>query len=113
MTAPRYLEFVYTNVFERTRRGILDEGALLSLEVALLRNPSLGRVERGTGGVRKMRLPLGGRGKSGGARVLYLYQPDRQRVFLLFAYTKSVQPVLSPQERLVVRRLVNDLKREP
>lgn len=58
-----------------------------------------------------MRLALGGRGQRGGARVLYLYQPHLERVFLLFAYAKSVQPVLSPAERLVVRRLVNDLRR--
>lgn len=112
MTAPRYLEFIYTGLFERTRQGILDEDALLDLEGELLHDPRKGRVERGTGGVRKMRVAAKGHGKSGGARVLYLYQASVGRVFLLFVYPKTKQAMLTPEQRAVVRRLVSELQEE-
>jgi hypothetical protein len=43
----------------------------------LAQNPDLGEVLEGTGGVRKVRIPLEGRDKSGGARVIYSFEIAR------------------------------------
>jgi hypothetical protein len=59
MRAPReYLEFVYTKSFVSTAKGLLSDDDLRVLEQTLIENPRAGTVERGTGGVRKVRLGL-------------------------------------------------------
>ncbi|WP_255468865.1 type II toxin-antitoxin system RelE/ParE family toxin [Reyranella sp. CPCC 100927] len=40
---------------------------------AIAKNPAAGDVIKDTGGVRKIRVAVGGRGKSGGARVIYFF----------------------------------------
>ena len=51
--------------------GLNDEDRR-KLENEIANNPSIGKVIRGTGGLRKMRFALGGSGKSGGTRILYV-----------------------------------------
>ena len=60
---------------------------------------------RGTGGVRKMRVALPRRGKSGGARVIYYYHGGTERVFLILAYSKNRKEGLTGAERLAMRKL--------
>jgi hypothetical protein len=45
-------------------------------------NPTSGDVIKGTGGLRKMRIPLQGRGKRGGGRVIYCYHSEGSHVGL-------------------------------
>lgn len=105
-----YVEFVYTNLFERTRKKLLGEEALRLVELMLADRPRRGVVERGTGGVRKARIGLKGSGKSGGGRIVYYYDKARERIWLLFVFEKSQQATLSPAERERVRALVKRLK---
>ena len=51
--------------------GLTDED-LRDLQNILLQNPKSGDVIQGTGGLRKIRIPMKGRGKSGGSRVIYV-----------------------------------------
>ena len=52
-------------------------------------NPLCGVLIPGSGGIRKVRFGFGGRGKSGGARVIYLFGGDDVPVFLLAAFAKN------------------------
>lgn len=107
---PELLEFVYTEVFERSRRKLLDDETLRVMELGLAERPRRGPVEPGTGGVRKVRVGLEGKGKSGGARVMYLYDEARSRIYLLLAYSKSDQAVMTSEQRARIRRLADRLK---
>ena len=62
-----------------------------------------------TGGVRKIRWALGGKGKRGGARVIYYYHSERLPLFLLTAYAKNEKPNLTKAERNAIKRLVQIL----
>jgi hypothetical protein len=48
-------------------------------------DPKCGVVVPGTGGIRKVRFGFGARGKSGGARIVYLFSGENLAVFILAA----------------------------
>ena len=107
-----HLEFVYTPLFESTRKGTLSDEEVHEVENILLENPEAGAVVSGTGGVRKLRAALEGRGKRGGARVVYLYVRIRQKVYFIAVFAKNVQANLTDEQKKVIRRLAEDLKKE-
>ena len=77
----------------------LDTESLKLLEEILLSNPRIGEVIQGTGGARKMRIQLEGRGKSGGGRVIYLDVFEKEKLYLLFAYPKNAQDDLTEDQK--------------
>jgi hypothetical protein len=80
-----------------------DERALLVDYLAY--NPTAGDLVRGTGGVRKLRWGLEGRGKRGGARVVYFHHDAGMPLFALTAYAKNERADLSQRDRNDFRRL--------
>ena len=57
-----------------------------------------------------MRWGARGKGKSGGARIIYYYYTDDVPLFLLFAFPKSHQENLSDKEKTEMRKLTEQLK---
>ena len=108
----RTLEFVYTPMFERTRRSLLSDEDMNRVEEELLVSPERGALLRETGGVRKMRAAPEGRGKSGGARIAYLHLPDRETVYFLIAFAKNVRANLTAAEKKLLRQVVGMIKEE-
>jgi hypothetical protein len=104
-------EFVRTSTFERSwaAAGLTDDD-LRELENVLLWNPEAGAVLPGLNGCRKLRVQLPSRGKSGGARVIYVDVVVKERIFLLLAYPKNVQGNLTSEQKRVLSRLVTELK---
>lgn len=90
----------------------LDTASLKILEDILLENPHIGDVIQGTGGARKMRIQLDGRGKSGGGRVIYLDVFEKERLYLLFAYPKNVQGDLTEEQKKAIKSLIDAIKKE-
>lgn len=76
------------------------------------RGSESGATVAGTGGVRKLRVPLPGRGKSGGARVIYYFRATAGRVYLLLAYAKGTQESISTAEKNAMRQLTARLQGE-
>jgi hypothetical protein len=65
----------------------------------LAADPTCGVVIPGSGGIRKVRFGFGGRGKSGGARIIYLFSGDSLPVFVLAVFAKNEKANLSAAER--------------
>ena len=112
MAASVRLEFVYTPLFEASTKGLIDDEAMRQVEAALLHNPKQGDVIPGTGGVRKLRVALPGRGKRGGARVIYLFVVVRGRIYFLLAYAKNRRFDLTPAQKRAVHALARQLEQE-
>ena len=91
--------------------GLGDEDLRL-LENILLKNPKIGEVISGTGGLRKIRIPLENIGKRSGGRVIYVDIEVKECIYLLNVYTKNEQTDLTSEERKMLRRLVEVLKEE-
>ena len=90
----------------------LSDDDLKKLEENLLKDPQLGDVIQGTGGARKMRIQLEGRGKSGGARVIYLDVFEKEKLYFLFAYPKNVQENLSEMQKAAIHKIIEEIKKE-
>lgn len=106
-------KFVLTPGFERswTNMGMGDT-ELIKLQELLLEDPEAGDVIQGTGGARKVRIPLEGRGKSGGGRVIYVDVVIREQIYLLMAYPKNMKSDLSPEEKRKMHKVVQIIKEE-
>jgi hypothetical protein len=60
-------------------------------------------------GIRKLRFAFGGRGKSGGGRVIYFLQLADDTALLLMAYAKNEKADLSSNDRKALLALVKEL----
>jgi hypothetical protein len=89
----------------------LNDQDLKSLQLEILSTPKAGAVIRGTGGLRKMRFALEGKGKSSSIRVLYVDFVIFEKVYLITAYPKSQKINLSEAERNDIKKLITQLER--
>ena len=92
------------------RKLISDQQRALLVDY-LAYHPAAGDLIPGTGGVRKLRWSLEGRGKRGGARVVYFYHDRDVPIFVLTAYAKNERADLSQQDRNDFRKLTELLIR--
>ena len=99
--------------FDRSAKGLFLEADIDALAVRLAEHPNEGPVIEETGGVRKLRVGLQGRGRRGGARVIYYYRSAKGRVYLLYAYAKNEADDLSADGKKQMTELVSTLNREP
>jgi hypothetical protein len=96
---------VETPEFLAATRHIMDEQERGLLVDYIAHNPLAGALIPGTGGVRKLRWALEGRGKRGGSRVVYYYYSDAMPIFALTAYAKNERADISRADGNDFRRL--------
>ena len=84
----------------------------LTFKRELADNPERGGPMSGCGGVRKVRMALPGRGKSGGARVCYLYLRQNDVIYLLYVFTKGDADNLSAEGKKAMRNLAQHIRNE-
>ena len=104
--------FIETEMFRKTWHAMgLRDDELYMLQEIILSNPRVGDVIPDTGGARKMRIQLEGRGKRGGGRVIYVDIYEAESIYLLLAYPKNVQENLTPEQKRAIRELIGQIKR--
>lgn len=94
---PEYIRRAEKLLLDDERRDLLHY---------LAEHPKSGDLMEGTGGVRKLRWSRGGRGKSGGVRVIYYYHSDALPLYLLTLFAKNERANLSKAERNELADLV-------
>jgi len=67
---------------------------------------------QGTGGARKLRWGVKGRGKRGGIRVITYYAGPSLPVFVMMAFGKSEKTNLSAAERNELRTVLAEISRQ-
>lgn len=88
----------------------MDDSDLRRLESLILSNPDGGDIIKGSGGARKIRFQVQGKGKQGGARVIYVDFFRSERVYLITAYPKSEKSNLNPREINLIKDIIMDLE---
>ena len=99
-----------TPTFSRQADKLFSEDEKRELIDFLAENPLAGDEIPGTGGVRKLRFAAFGRGKRGGARVIYYYLDEAMPVYALLAYAKAAKTDMTSDERRTVSKLAAALK---
>ena len=103
------MELIETSVFTRQITALLSDEEYGGFQLRIAANPELGALIRGGGGIRKVRVAIGSRGKSGGARVIYYWAVRKDAILLLYVYAKSAAADLTPKQ---VSRLAKVVKEE-
>lgn len=99
--------FIETRLFTRLVADYLSDEEFGELQARLASNPELGLVIPGTGGVRKVRWGLPGRGKRGGLRVIYYALRDDGIIWLLTIYAKNEAENISAEVLCKIRREID------
>lgn len=99
---------IETSIFTHQLEDLMPDDDYRKLQAALVGNPELGQLIRGSGGLRKARWGLPGRGKSGGARVIYYWAVNDEELFMLLIYSKSEQDDLTPEQLKTIKRIVKE-----
>ena len=83
------LTFVETKLFTELVTDYFTDEEHAALQHAIVVNPEAGDVIRGSGGVRKLRWGVAGRGKRGGVRIIYYLRRRQGLVWMLTLYAKN------------------------
>ena len=103
---------IETKAYLADAAKLMSEAERESVVDLLAADPECGDVIRGGGGIRKVRVPLAGRGKSGGARVIYYFHSRTVPVFLLTVFAKNRQDDLSDAQRNGYAKIAKAVARE-
>lgn len=103
------MEFIETPIFTRLLADLLTDEEYRGLQNVLLENPEQGDLIKGSGGIRKLRHALSGRGKRGGVRVIYYWLRDDGQIYMLLIYPKSKKDNLTDRETALLREFVKEL----
>ena len=94
---PEYIRRANTLLSEAERKAVIDY---------LAAHPLNGDIMEGTGGIRKLRWASGGKGKSGGVRIIYYYHDLRIPLYLLTVFGKNEKSNVTKSERNELAKLV-------
>ena len=100
---------VETPTYLAIANKLFSEEERADIVAMLAADPECGDLIRGTGGFRKVRVARKGMGKSGGARVVYIWRNQRFPVFLITVFAKNQKENMSMAERNTLRKRANSI----
>lgn len=92
------LTVVETPTFQKQAVGVWSQDERYAFIDWISQNPTAGDVIPGADGARKVRWAVAGKGKRGGARVIYFSITEEQIVLLVAVYAKSERTNIKPGE---------------
>jgi hypothetical protein len=98
--------FIETKIFSRLVVEYLTDEEYAKLQRALIEDPEAGDLIPGSGGVRKLRWGVAGRGKRGSIRVIYYSRTRQGHIWMLTLYAKNVMENISTK---VLRQIKEEI----
>jgi hypothetical protein len=102
------MQFIETPVFTAALRQHWGDETYRALQLSLLLRPTQGPLIQGGAGLRKLRWTAEGRGKRGGVRLIYYWEPIGQTFYMLYLYAKNQQGDLTAAQIKVLAKLVRE-----
>ncbi len=105
--------FIQTDEFVKQweKLGLTDED-LRRLELEILKNPQIGVIISGTGGLRKMRFGFTNRGKRSSSRVCYVDYVIYETIYLITAYSKNEKDNLTKDECSNIKKAIVAIEKQ-
>ena len=104
--------FIQSNEFSKNWDILgFDDEDLRLLELSILEHPGRYPIMKGIGGLRKARMSLDKKGKSGGARGCFVDFILVETVYLITVYGKKEKDNLSNAERNQIKKMIDTLKK--
>ncbi len=101
------MEFIETSNFTKLIYDYLTEDEYAGLQGYLIKYPEAGDIVPGSGGVRKVRWGISGKGKRGGVRIIYYFKRQQDEIWMLTVYGKS-QTENIPSH--ILKRIAEEIK---
>ncbi len=98
--------FIETNIFTRLITELMSDEEFQELQKVLIKSPDMGNVIKASGGLRKIRWKLQGKGKSGGVRVIYYWVVNGDQIRMLYVYPKGKQENLSIEQVRMLKKII-------
>jgi len=102
--------FIETKLFIRLVEEYLSDDSYRQLQTALASDPEAGPLIPGSGGLRKLRWGISGRGKRGGLRVIYYARIKQDEIWLLTLYPKNVAENIPSHVLRQIKKEIDDEK---
>jgi mRNA-degrading endonuclease RelE of RelBE toxin-antitoxin system len=100
--------FIETPIFTKQVKDLLPDTEYRKLQEALLMRPESGDLIPQSGGLRKIRWRIPGKGKRGGLRVIYYWDTPDDTFFMLTVYKKSTKKDLTQEQLKILHKLVEE-----
>lgn len=100
------MKIIETPVFTRRLKDILNDEEYRELQNYIIANPYSGKIIPHSNGLRKLRWSGSGRGKRGGSRIIYYWFSEKEIIFMLLIYPKSVQDELTNEQLKILKKVM-------
>ncbi|QUX93230.1 hypothetical protein CYL31_18310 [Marinomonas sp. A3A] len=97
---------VETPIFTKLINEIMSDDEYKELQEALVIKPDLGVLIKNSGGLRKIRWSVDGRGKRGGVRIIYYWMTENEQLYMMYIFPKSTQENLTDAQTKALRQIV-------
>jgi hypothetical protein len=97
---------IETPVFTKRIIEVLTDDEYKELQQEIADNPKKGDLIPGGGGLRKLRWSASGRGKRGGARVIYYWFVSESEILMLFVFKKNERSDITKDQLKLLRAIV-------
>tara|TARA_B100000745_G_C19857396_1_gene285106 strand:- start:41 stop:358 length:318 start_codon:yes stop_codon:yes gene_type:complete len=97
---------IETPIFTKLITSLMSDDEYKVLQETLVNRPDMGAILKNSGGLRKVRWALEGRGKSGGVRIIYYWMNENDQIYMIYAFTKKAQENLTDAQLKTLRAVV-------
>ncbi|ETI59265.1 type II toxin-antitoxin system RelE/ParE family toxin [Marinomonas profundimaris] len=96
---------VETPIFTKLINEIMSDDEYKELQEALVIKPDLGVLIKNSGGLRKVRWSVDGRGKRG-VRIIYYWMTENEQLYMMYIFPKNTQENLTDAQTKALRQIV-------